>query len=80
MKKHYKALFEPQDEGGYTVTVPSLPGCVSEGDTFDEALANVKEAIALYIESLKADGLPAPEEKYLFLEIETYIEEATGEF
>ena len=78
MKKQYKALFEPQDEGGYTVTVPSLPGCVSEGDSFDEALTNIKEAIALYIESLRADGLPAPEENHLFLEIETYIEETIG--
>lgn len=58
MKKHYKVLFEPQVEGGYTVTVPALPGCISEGDTFDEALANTKEAIALYIESLRDDGLP----------------------
>jgi predicted RNase H-like HicB family nuclease len=34
LKKSYKTIFEPQEEGGYTVTVPSLPGCISEGDTY----------------------------------------------
>lgn len=67
----YKALFDPQPEGGYTVTVPSLPGCISEGDTFEEALANIKEAMALYVESLAADGLPVPPESRLVVEIES---------
>jgi predicted RNase H-like HicB family nuclease len=57
-KKCYKVIFEPQEEAGYTATVPSLPGCISEGDTYDEALTNIKEAITLYLESLQADGLP----------------------
>ncbi|KAF0242682.1 MAG: hypothetical protein FD180_3783 [Planctomycetota bacterium] len=39
-----------EEEGGYTVMVPSLPGCISEGDTFEEAFANIKEAMDLYIE------------------------------
>ncbi len=77
-RKYYKVIFEPQDEGGYTVTVPSLPGCVSEGDTYDEALANIKEAIALYLESLQADGLPIPEEKHLIVEVEAPYEQVTG--
>jgi len=42
--------------------VPALPGCISEGDTYEEALINIKEAIQLYIESLQKDGLPVPEE------------------
>ena len=67
LKKFYKAIFEPQEEGGYTVTVPSLPGCISEGDTYEDALANIKEAIALYLESLQADGLPIPEETHLIV-------------
>lgn len=46
-----KIVLEPSDEGGYTVYVPSLPGCISEGDTRDEALANIREAIELYLES-----------------------------
>ena len=46
----YNAIFEPAEEGGYTVTVPKLPGLVTEGDTFEEAEANIKEAIELYLE------------------------------
>lgn len=70
LKRYYKVLFEPQEEGGYTVTVPSLPGCISEGDTYEEALTNIKDAMALYIDSLEDDGLPIPEENHLILEIE----------
>jgi predicted RNase H-like HicB family nuclease len=58
VKKYYKVILEPQEEGGYTVTVPSLPGCISEGDTYDEALVNIRDAINLYLDSLQADGLP----------------------
>lgn len=43
-------VLEPQEEGGYTVYVPSLPGCISQGETKDEALKNIKEAIELYLE------------------------------
>lgn len=45
-----KVVLEPSDEGGFTVYVPSLPGCISEGDTEKEALENIKEAIELYLE------------------------------
>jgi predicted RNase H-like HicB family nuclease len=45
-----KILFEPSDEGGYTVYVPALPGCISEGDTLEEARQNIREAIELYLE------------------------------
>jgi predicted RNase H-like HicB family nuclease len=50
------------EEGGYTVTVPALPGCVSEGDTVAEALANIQDAMRLYIETLQAHGQPVPDE------------------
>lgn len=50
-----KVVLEPSDEGGFTVYVPSLPGCISEGETKDEALKNVKEAIELYIEPVDDD-------------------------
>lgn len=53
-----KVVLEPSDEGGYTVYVPSLPGCISEGDTKDEALANIREAIDLYLEEEGAMALP----------------------
>ncbi len=48
-------MFEPSDEGGYTVTVPALPGCISEGDTREEARANIREAIELYLEPVEDD-------------------------
>lgn len=62
MVRRFKVVLEPSEEGGYTVVVPLLPGCISEGDTREEALANIKEAIELYIESLEADGEPVPSE------------------
>ncbi|MBI4262418.1 type II toxin-antitoxin system HicB family antitoxin [Candidatus Uhrbacteria bacterium] len=40
-------------DGGYTVTIPALPGCISEGDTFEAAMANIKEAAVLYVEVMK---------------------------
>ncbi len=60
--RSFRVILEPNESGGYTVTVPLLPGCISEGDTKKEALANIKEAIELYIESLKEDGEPIPTE------------------
>jgi predicted RNase H-like HicB family nuclease len=59
----YRVILEHNESGGYTVTVPLLPGCISEGDTKKEALANIKEAIELYIESLQEDGEPIPTEE-----------------
>ena len=50
-----KVVLEPSDEGGYTVYVPSLPGCISEGDTKDEALTNIREAIELFLEPVNDD-------------------------
>lgn len=46
----YTVVFTPAEEGGYTATVPSLPGCISEGDSFEEAKENITEAIELYTE------------------------------
>ena len=46
-----RVVLEPSDEGGFTAIVPALPGCISEGDTRDEALANIQEAIQLYLEA-----------------------------
>jgi predicted RNase H-like HicB family nuclease len=52
-----KIVLEPSEDGGYTVYVPVLPGCVSEGDTKDEAMTNIKEAIALYLEPAEDDAV-----------------------
>ena len=45
-----KVILEPSEEGGYTIYAPSLPGCISEGDSEAEALTNIREAIELYLE------------------------------
>ncbi len=50
-----KVVLEASDAGGYTVYVPSLPGCISEGDTIEKALRNIREAIELYLEPVEDD-------------------------
>jgi len=62
---NYKILLKKESEGGFTVFVPSLPGCITYGDTLDEAIEKAKEAIELYIESLKAHGEEIPTEENL---------------
>jgi len=52
----YTVLLDPDPDGGFTVTVPAIPSVVTEGDTRDEALANAREAIALALEAMAADG------------------------
>ncbi|MCL6090814.1 MAG: type II toxin-antitoxin system HicB family antitoxin [Candidatus Thermoplasmatota archaeon] len=56
----YTVILEPQEEGGYTVTVPALPGCISEGDTREESIENIKDAITLYIKDLRESGEEIP--------------------
>lgn len=55
---NYKVLLRPEPEGGFTVTVPSLPGCITYGETLDEAKTMAKEAIKLYLESFKEHNEP----------------------
>ena len=50
-----QVVLEPSDEGGYTVYVPSLPGCISEGENMEESLRNIKETIELYLEPVEDD-------------------------
>ena len=64
-----KVVLEPSDEGGFTVYVPSLPGCISEGDTEEEALKNIKEAIELYLEPIDDDVLSTLTSKTVVKEI-----------
>lgn len=54
-------VLEPSEEGGFTAVVPALPGCVSEGDSRDEALANIRAAIQLYLEPVEDDAAVPPE-------------------
>jgi predicted RNase H-like HicB family nuclease len=56
-----KVVIEPSDEGGYTAYVPSLPGCISEGDTREQTLSNIREAIELYLEPVEDDLTPSPD-------------------
>ena len=58
----FTVILEPQEEGGFTVSVPALPGCISEGGNREEALKNIKEAIELYLEVLKEEGKPIPKD------------------
>lgn len=60
MLLNYTVIFEPQPEGGYTVYVPALPGCISEGDTLEEAKEMIKDAVRCYCGSLMKDGMPLP--------------------
>jgi predicted RNase H-like HicB family nuclease len=60
-----RIVYEPSDEGGYTADVPALPGCISEGDTLEEARRHIREAIDLYLEPIEdeplADGVVVEE-------------------
>ncbi len=56
----FRVLIEPDEEGVFVAEVPSLPGCITQGLTRQEALKNAGEAIALYLESLEAHGEPIP--------------------
>jgi predicted RNase H-like HicB family nuclease len=65
MQYNYKLLLRKEPEGGYTVLVPSLPGCITYGENVDEAITMAKEAIELYIEELKDHGEPVPDDSNL---------------
>ena len=56
----FTVVYEQEPDGGYVVTVPALPGCVSQGDTRQEATANIREAIEAYLEALRKAGGPLP--------------------
>ncbi|NJD78099.1 MAG: type II toxin-antitoxin system HicB family antitoxin [Candidatus Methanoperedens sp.] len=73
---NYRVLLRKEPEGGYTVIVPSLPGCITYGDTIEEAIEMAREAIELYIESLKEHGEKIPTEEGTFeytLAVEAYV-------
>jgi len=57
-----QVLVYPGESGFYVVECPSLPGCISQGRSKEEAVENIKEAIALYVEALRDQGLPVPED------------------
>ena len=57
----FKVLLEPDETGGYVVSCPSLQGCYSQGETIEEALANIREAIELCLDELRDRGEPLPD-------------------
>jgi predicted RNase H-like HicB family nuclease len=59
-----QVLIYPGEDGYWVAECPSLPGCVSQGTSKGEVIANIREAIAGYVEALEADGLPVPEERF----------------
>ena len=59
---NYTIIFEKEDDGGYHVFCPTLKGCHSQGDTYDEALTNIQDAIKIYLDSLIAHNEPIPDE------------------
>ena len=67
MTYNYTIIYEPEEEGGYHVFCPTLPGCHSYGKNIEEAKKNIREAIEAYIGSLKKDKEPIPEEKDILI-------------
>lgn len=61
-RRTYRVLLTKEPEGGYTVTVPALPGCVTYGETIDHAMSMAQEAVELYVETLQAEGDPVPDD------------------
>ncbi len=69
IKSNRKLLISHGEDGYFVIEVPSLPGCISQGKTREEALINIKEAIEAYLESLIKNNEPIPEDDYEVLEI-----------
>jgi predicted RNase H-like HicB family nuclease len=59
-----QVIIYPGEDGYWVAECPSLPGCISQGETKEDAIANIKEAIIVYIKALEDDGLPVPEERF----------------
>ena len=70
MAHPFTVIFEKEDEGGYHVFCPVLPGCHTQSETIEEGIQNIREAIQLYVQSFVADGLPVPQEGILIKPIE----------
>ena len=68
----YNAVFEEEKEGGFSVWVPELPGCASQGETFDEALANIRIAIQLYVEETNKEPSSPSYKKQFVLPVQIY--------
>jgi predicted RNase H-like HicB family nuclease len=65
-QRTYRVRLTQEPEGGFTVSVPALPGCITYGESIDHALSMAKEAIELYVETLEAEGDPVPDDSKTF--------------
>jgi predicted RNase H-like HicB family nuclease len=74
----YTAIFEAQPDGGYHVFCPALPGCHSEGDTLDQAIANIREAATVYLESMADHGEAFPIEDILIKPVDVATPNRNG--
>jgi antitoxin HicB len=66
MNYNFKIHLQKEEDGGFMVTVPTLPGCITQGDNLEEAIEMAKEAIQLYIEELKERGEKIPDDSNTF--------------
>ncbi|MGH9554980.1 MAG: type II toxin-antitoxin system HicB family antitoxin [Terriglobales bacterium] len=73
MARRYTVIFEKEEEGGYHVFCPALPGCHTQSETVEEGVQNIREAMQLYVQSLVEDGLPIPEEDILIKPVEILV-------
>ena len=73
MTYHYTIILERQPDGGFHAYCPTLKGCHSQGDSLDEAVENIREAIAAYLQSVKAHGEAIPQEDLLIKPVEIGI-------
>lgn len=62
MARTFRVLLTPEEDGGFSVVVPSLPGCYTQGESVEEAISMAREAISLYVEGLEAEGEPVPDD------------------
>ena len=68
----YNVIFQEEKDGGYSVWTPELPGCASQGETFDEALINIREAIELYLEETKKETITFSYKKQFVIPVQIY--------
>jgi antitoxin HicB len=73
----FTVVLQPEEEGGFSVSCPALPGVVSQGETFEESLTNIREAIELMIEALEGEGVSVPEDtpEAVALELEQILKD-----
>lgn len=73
MSHQFNVILTPEDDGRWTAEVPALPGCVTWGNTKEEALERIKEAIELYLEVIAEDGKPIPKDQSTFTRVEVAL-------